>query len=124
MTMVSSTSWDKVEDHGVVVDRSKAAGGYTINLVTINEGQDITPVLASLPEGKCQCPHWGVVISGRIDVRYDDGRSETFEAGDPFYLPAGHTSWRAPAGTELVQFSPADLLAETDAAIARAMQAG
>jgi hypothetical protein len=122
LSSVSSTSWDKVEDHGVVVARSKEAGGYTINLVRIIESQDITPLLASLSQGKCMCPHWGYVLSGRVVVRYDDGREEATEAGDAFYMPAGHTSWKADAGTELVQFSPSDLLAEVEAAIAEAMQ--
>ncbi len=122
MPTASNASWDKVEDHGVVVDQTKAAGGYTINLVTLHESQDITPVLASLSEGMCNCPHWGYLLAGRVTVGYEDGRAETVEAGDAFYMPAGHTSWRADAGTELVQFSPSDLLAEVDVAIADAMQ--
>lgn len=122
MLEARSTGWDKVEDHGVVVDHAKDAGGYTINLVAMNEGQDITAVLATLPEGKCQCPHWGYLLTGRITVRYDDGSEEVVEAGDPFYLRAGHTSWKAEDGTEFLQFSPSELLAETDAAIAEAMQ--
>jgi mannose-6-phosphate isomerase-like protein (cupin superfamily) len=117
----ASARWDRIEDHGVAVDRMKEAAGYTINLVTINTAQDITPILASLAEGKCTCPHWGYMLSGRVTVRYDDGREEILDAGDPFYMRAGHTSWRADAGTELLQFSPSDLLAEVDAAISKAM---
>ena len=36
-------------------------------------------------------------------------------------VPPGHTP-AAEAGTEFIQFSPTDLLAETEAAIARGMQ--
>lgn len=79
-------------------------------------------MLASLSEGKCMCPHWGYLLAGIVTVRYDNGHEETIEAGDAFYIPAGHTWWKADAGTELVQFSPADQLAEVDAAIAKAMQ--
>jgi hypothetical protein len=84
---------------------------------------DTTDILATLSEGKCTCPHWGYVLAGQIAVAYDDGRSQVIEPGDAFYLPPGHTSWKATAGTELVQFSPADQLAEVDAAISAAMQA-
>ena len=63
-----------------------------------------------------------LVFKGEIGVAYDTGRSETIGAGRAFYAPAGHTSWRAAAGTEMLMFSPSDLLAEVDAAIAAMMQ--
>jgi hypothetical protein len=124
MPKVSRTKADKIEDHGVVIDRSCEVDGYTINLVTFNEAQDITGLLATLAQGKCMCPHMGYVVTGRVGVRYDDGQEEIVEAGEAFYMPAGHTSWRCDAGTEMVQFSPTDLLAEVDAAIAEAMKSG
>ena len=123
MPKVSKEHADAIKDYGAVVDRSSEVDGYTINIVTFNEGQDITDLLASLSEGKCMCPHWGYVLQGRIAVRYDDGVEETVAAGEAFYLPAGHTSWKAEAGTELVQFSPTEQLAEVDAAINRVMEA-
>jgi hypothetical protein len=79
-------------------------------------------MLASLPGGMCQCPHWGVIAKGRMTARYAD-REEAFETGDAFYMPPGHTA-AAEAGTEFIQFSPTDLLVETEAAIARGMQEG
>src|SRR5262249_34040208 len=90
----SRTKADKIEDHGIVVDRSCEVDGYTINFVTFNEAQDITGLLATLSQGKCMCPHMGYVVSGKVGVRYDDGREEVVEAGEAFYMPAGHTSWR------------------------------
>jgi quercetin dioxygenase-like cupin family protein len=59
------------------------------------------------------------MVAGRMVVTYDD-RDEVISAGDAFYMPPGHTP-RAEAGAEFVQFSPADELAATDAAIARAL---
>jgi hypothetical protein len=41
----------------------------------------------------CQCPHWGTVLKGSINVRYADGREETVRAGDVYYWPPGHTVW-------------------------------
>jgi hypothetical protein len=55
-----------------------------------------------------------------MTVSYPDHK-EVIEAGDAFYMPPGHTP-AAEAGTEFIMFSPADLLAETEAAIAKAMQ--
>ena len=120
MATVSSHTADRVKDFGVALDRSSTVEGYTVNFVSIREAMDLAPMLASLPGRKCPCPHWGYMISGRIVVSYGD-RDEVVEAGDAFYLPPGHTP-RAEAGAEFVQFSPADELAATDAAIARGTQ--
>jgi hypothetical protein len=121
MPKVSKETAENVEDHGTLVVRSTDLDGYTVNLLTFVEGQDLTPLLAALPSGRCQCPHWGYILKGRLTVRYDD-HEEVIEAGDAFYLPAGHVPTTEP-GTEYLQFSPSDKLAETTAAIMRAMQA-
>jgi hypothetical protein len=121
MAKASSASADKVADYGVAIDRSSELGGYTVNFVTITQSHDLGPILASLPGGNCSCPHWGYVLKGRIIVRYPD-HEEIVEAGDAFFMPPGHAP-EAEAGTELIQFSPTEQLAETEAAIAKAMQA-
>ena len=55
-------------------------------------------------------------------VHYAD-HDDVIEPGDAFYLPPGHVP-EADAGTEIVQFSPTEELATTEAAIEAAMQAG
>jgi mannose-6-phosphate isomerase-like protein (cupin superfamily) len=115
MAKVSSATADKVEDFGVAEDRSSTVDGYTINFVTIREGMDLAPMLASLPGGRCACPHWGYLLKGEMIVRYAD-HEETYHAGDAFYMPPGHVP-EARSGCEFVQFSPTDELAATDAAI-------
>ena len=107
-------------DFEIAEDRSCELDGFTVNFVTIRQSHDLAPMLAGLPGGKCQCPHWGVITKGRMTVSYAD-REEVYEAGDAFYMSPGHTP-AAEAGTEFVQFSPTDLLNETEAAIAKAMQ--
>jgi hypothetical protein len=62
------------------------------------------------------------VSKGRLTATLADGTVEHYGPGDAFYMTPGHTA-AADAGTEFVQFSPSDLLAETEAAIAAAMQA-
>jgi mannose-6-phosphate isomerase-like protein (cupin superfamily) len=107
-------------DFEAVEDRAIALHDYTVNFVTVKHDQDLGPMLAVLPEGRCHCPHWGVMTKGRMTVWYAD-REETFVAGDAFYMPPGHVP-KADAGTEFVMFSPSDLLADTDAAIAKGLE--
>jgi hypothetical protein len=121
MPKVSKSTASAIKDFGVAEDRSEDLDGYTVNFVTIKQSHDLAPMLAALPGGKCHCPHWGYVLSGSIIVRYDD-HEETFVAGDAFYMPPGHAP-EAEAGTELVQISPADQLAQVEAALMNAMQA-
>lgn len=106
-------------DMDIAEDRACDLDGYTVNFVTIKKDHDLGPMLASLPGGMCQCPHWGVLTKGRLTVRYAD-RVEVIEAGDAFYMSPGHSP-AAAAGSEIIQFSPADLLAVTEAAIAKGM---
>ena len=95
-------------DHGPVEDRHEDLDGYTVNFVSFREDIDGTPLLKGLPDDRCQCPHWGYVLKGRLTFRFAD-HEEVFEAGDAFYLPPGHVPL-AEAGSEFVQFSPAEEL--------------
>jgi extradiol dioxygenase family protein len=109
-------------EFGPVTDRSEELDGYTVNFVSFHEDVDATPLLKGLPDDRCQCPHWGYVIAGRLHFRFAD-REETFEAGDAFYLEPGHVPFKHEPGTEIVQFSPTEQLNETEAAMQRNMQA-
>ena len=108
MPKVSRTSAAHVEDHGLVEDRHEDVDGYTINFLAFRQDIDAAPLLKGLPDDKCQCPHWGYVVTGRLTFQFAD-HEEIFEAGDAFYIPGGHTT-AAAAGTEYVQFSPTDEL--------------
>ncbi len=79
-------------------------------------------MLKGLPGGNCPCPHWGYLVKGRMIVRYDD-HEEVIEAGDAFYMPPGHAP-EAEAGTEIVQFSPAEKLAAVVDALKAGLQSG
>ena len=109
------------EDHGPVQDWHQDVDGYTINFVRFNADIDGTPMLKGLPGDHCNCPHWGYVLSGRLTFTFPD-HEEVFEPGDAFYLPAGHIPL-ADAGSEYVQFSPAEELARTSDAMRRNMEA-
>jgi hypothetical protein len=120
MAKVSRTTAENVQDYGPAEDRTTTTDGYTIGFTTIREASDLAPALAGLPGGHCSCPHWGYVFRGRLVFDFGDHK-EVYEAGDAFYTPAGHTP-AADADSEFVMFSPADLLADTEAAIAKSMQ--
>lgn len=120
MPKVSKDSATGGGEFGPVTDRSHQIESYTVNFTSFAEDVDATPLMKGLPDDRCQCPHWGYVISGRMTFRYADGE-EVFEAGDAFFTPPGHTPL-VEAGTEIVQFSPADELRTTEAAMMKNMQ--
>jgi hypothetical protein len=121
MAKVSRESATGGGEYGPVTDRSEQIDGYTVNFVTFHQDVDATPLLKGLPDDRCQCPHWGYVVKGRLTLRFPD-REETYEAGDAFYTPPGHVPVKHEPGTELVQFSPADELELTEAAMQRNMK--
>jgi len=41
----------------------------------------------------CDVDHVGLVVSGRVGVRMDDGREIELEAGDLYAIGPGHDSW-------------------------------
>ena len=122
MPKVSRDSAANRADHGAVEDRSEQLEGYTVNFVSFREDVDATPLLKGLPDDRCQCPHWGFVIKGRMTYRFGD-REEVYEAGDAFYNPPGHVPISHEPGSEMVQFSPTEELRATEDAMARNMQA-
>lgn len=105
-------------DNPIYVGRVADLGdNYTVVFETIREDLDTAPIFKGLPDDRCPCPHWGIVVKGRWTARYQD-HEETFEVGDVFYSPPGHLPSAAP-GTELITFSPRAELAKVNAVIAR-----
>jgi hypothetical protein len=90
--------------------------GYTVGFEEFSADIDAAPLFRGLPDDRCQSPHWGYVLSGQVVMRYAD-HEERYEAGDGYYAPPGHTPIVS-AGTRIVEFSPSDALAATQAAIA------
>ncbi len=85
--------------------------GYTMALMQLPAGTDFCAFLKGLPHDHCQCPHWGYVLEGRIQVGYQDGGAETVEAGDLYYWPPGHTI-AVETDTKYIEFSPSSQLNE------------
>ena len=77
-------------------------------------------MLKGLPGDRCPCPHWGYLFTGKITVTYAD-HEEVYQAGDAFYMSPGHVP-TGETGSEFVQFSPAEALAEVRTAMMRNAQ--
>ena len=101
--------------------RHEDLAGYTVDFVSLLQASDLGPMLKGLPDDMCQRPHWGYVFKGKQTWRFAD-HEEVSEPGDAFYVPAGHSPM-AEAGSEFVQFSPAEELQVTSAVIVKNMQA-
>jgi hypothetical protein len=122
MPKVSKNTTTRGGDYGQVVDRADQLDGYAVSFVEFREDIDATPLLKGLPDDRCQCPHWGYVLGGRVTFTYAD-HEEVFEAGDAFYTPPGHIPVKHLPGTEIVMFSPAAELQKTEAVMMKNMQA-
>ena len=101
MPKVSKKSATGGGDFGPVVDRSNDVEGYRIGFTEFRQDIDGTPLMDGLPDGMCQCPHWGYVLAGKVTFRFAD-HDEIYEVGDAFYTPPGHI----PVSTSLARSSP------------------
>ena len=97
-------------------------GGWTVAFETYTQDADMAPLFKGLPDDECQCEHMGYVIKGKVTFRLADGAEETFEAGDAYHVGPGHTPMLY-AGTEVVEFSPTQKLADTLEAVTRNIEA-
>ena len=88
---------------------------YTVGFESFPIDVDPAPFFVGLPDDRCQCPHWGVVTSGRLTYRWAD-HEETYLAGDAYYAGPGHLPLMA-AGTSVVEFSPTAEAAKTSAVV-------
>jgi hypothetical protein len=79
--------------------RTKELGGQTMAWVVLPKGADLGPALKGLPADLCQCPHWGYMIKGRLQMRTTNG-DRVYEAGEAFYWAPGH----APEALEDVEY--------------------
>jgi len=108
-----------------VTSRQADWGEMSVILDNYPAGADTAPLFKGLPNDRCQCPHWGYVVKGRIRVMYG-AHEETLNAGDAYYLAPGHTTLFE-EDTEVVEFSPRGEYEKTLEVVARnvaAMQPG
>jgi hypothetical protein len=125
MPKASKETASQVEDMGVMEGRYEELGGYMVGFETFREDADATPLFKGLPDDRCQSPHWGYVVSGKVTFRYA-GHDEVYEGGDAYYAPPGHIPVIS-AGTDIIEFSPTEEYGRTTEVLQRnlaAIQAG
>ena len=108
-------------DEPEIEGRYVELGDWTVSYETFRVDVDPGPLYRGLPDDRCQCPHWGVVLSGRLVMRYAD-HDETFTAGDAYYIAPGHLPLVF-EGASVVEFSPTDALQATTAVLGANMAA-
>lgn len=79
---------------GKVSMQAAALQSSTIIRVTIQPGGSWSNDLkAHAGTESCQKTHAGVVLSGTLGVKMDDGKEEKFGPGDAFGVSPGHDAW-------------------------------
>src|SRR5437870_10012460 len=73
----------------VLTSRHAELDDFTVVFEEYHVDADGTPVFRGLPADRCQCPHWGVVVSGELRLRSADGE-EIYRAGDAYVARPGH----------------------------------
>ena len=116
------TASETVEVEGYEGHFEHFDGGYSVGFETYTADADLAPLFKGLPDDRCQCPHWGYVFKGKVTFTFTDGHEETYEAGDAYYAPPGHTP-RLYAGSEVVEFHPTTELAKTMEVVEKNMEA-
>jgi hypothetical protein len=86
-------------------------GGMTVGFEFAPAGMDASTMLEGLPDGRCQAPHWGVLLSGKLIVDYGD-RQEVIVGGQAYYIEPGHRI-TFPEDSEAVEFTPTAELEKT-----------
>jgi hypothetical protein len=106
-----ATASETIALEGLEVQLEHLDGGYSVCFESHTADADLADLFRGLPDDRCQLPRWGYVIKGKVAFRLAD-REETYEAGDAYYVPPGHTPVHY-AGAEIIEFSPTDVLAQT-----------
>ena len=73
-------------------DRASASGAWTPTgwpRARLDAGLKTDPLFAGLPDDRCQCAHWGYIISGTMRVHDADGARD-YDAGETYYWAPGH----------------------------------
>lgn len=122
MAKIAAESAAQVEQMDGFEGRYEDLDGYTVGFETHTADNDPGPLFVGLPDDACQCPHWGVVLEGKLVYRYVDGTEDVISAGEAYYARPGHTPLFF-AGTRIVEFSPTDELGRTMEVVLRNLAA-
>lgn len=93
--------------------RSVQWGDLEVGYTTVHGPLDCTDLYrkGGLPGGVCPCPHYGYIFEGKMRAIYpgSDWPDEEIEAGEVFFIPAGHVlQYDEPS--RVLEFNPAHAL--------------
>ena len=93
MPSASKMSTPVAVDLDEIQGRYAPLGDYTVAFETFKEDADPAPFFVGLPDDRCQCEHWGVVMEGQLTFRWADREetyvplvSETWQPGQPIHV--------------------------------------
>jgi hypothetical protein len=108
-------------EFGPMYSRDAEWGDMNIAFEAFPAGTDTAPLFKGLPDDRCQCPHWGYLLKGKMRIKYAD-HEEVISAGEAYYLPPGHNVL-VEEDCEIVEFSPKGEYQKTTEVTARNMEA-
>lgn len=117
-----NTASHSVQLEGLDVRLDHLEGGYSVCFESHTADAELGALFRGLPGDLCPLPRWGYVVTGKVTFVFADHK-ETFEAGDAYYVPPGHIPVHY-AGTEIVEFSPTDVLEKTIKVVMSNLQRG
>jgi quercetin dioxygenase-like cupin family protein len=94
---ITQKSFDETQDQRTF-DHGQAAvvelAGATVGRVTFEPGWQWTKHLAAVAgTDSCRALHTGVVLSGHLHIRMDDGSEAEIGPGDAVVITPGHDAW-------------------------------
>lgn len=116
-----SQAKETVKDQGFEGSYSEI-GEYTVGFETYTAHADLKDIFKGLPDDRCQCPHWGMVLKGKLVYHYADG-DDVVTTGEAYFAKPGHTP-EIFEGTEVVEFSPTSDLKKTMEVVTKNLGAG
>jgi hypothetical protein len=100
-------SWDDLRTSykdDIWEERVVEVGDMIVSQVHGSAGWDAIDTFANLPDNMCQCPHFGVVLKGKVRIVTKDGSIDCV-AGDAYYQAVPHrVEWIE--DSVLIEFSP------------------
>ena len=98
MASIEVKTFDKADE---IVDKFNNAKIEAVNVrnqrvmkLTLQPGwkwsSDIKPTVGT---DSCQASHLGVIVSGKVCVKHDDGTEMSYSAGDAYSIAPGHDGW-------------------------------
>jgi hypothetical protein len=107
--MADGYGWDDMETAmagpGVEIRRVDDEG-LAQCVIKLEAGQKTDPLFAGLPDDRCQCAHWGYILTGTMRV-HDANGAKDYVAGEVYYWAPGH-NLEAVTDAEYLEISRSD----------------